>query len=116
MAHRVATMKRQKHAFEERQHTFDQAMRKATTEINEARQAGSTQSTASKEAVHEVSEEPLLGGDRDEHGCIPSAGYSWCESKSMCIRVWKVDCPAEAKGPDAKEPEVKVSKAPSVAE
>lgn len=21
----------------------------------------------------------LLGGDRDAHGCITSAGYSWCE-------------------------------------
>ena len=24
---------------------------------------------------------PLLGGDRDEHGCIPSAGYIWCEEE-----------------------------------
>lgn len=22
---------------------------------------------------------PLVGGDRDEHGCIGSAGYVWCE-------------------------------------
>eukprot|EP00418_Pyrodinium_bahamense_P007017 CAMPEP_0179023364 /NCGR_PEP_ID=MMETSP0796-20121207/6890_1 /TAXON_ID=73915 /ORGANISM="Pyrodinium bahamense, Strain pbaha01" /LENGTH=269 /DNA_ID=CAMNT_0020719269 /DNA_START=70 /DNA_END=879 /DNA_ORIENTATION=+ len=31
----------------------------------------------------------LLGGDRDEHGCIPSAGYSWCEAESSCIRPWE---------------------------
>ena len=22
---------------------------------------------------------PIVGGDRDEHGCIGSAGYVWCE-------------------------------------
>lgn len=33
-----------------------------------------------------------LGGDRDEHGCIASAGYSWCESKQKCLRVWEEPC------------------------
>ncbi len=37
-------------------------------------------------------EQPILGGDRDEHGCIGSAGYSWCEAKSKCIRIWEEDC------------------------
>jgi hypothetical protein len=31
----------------------------------------------------------LLGGDRDEHGCIGSAGYSWSESAGKCIRPWE---------------------------
>eukprot|EP00933_Yihiella_yeosuensis_P080952 TRINITY_DN94481_c0_g1_i1.p1 TRINITY_DN94481_c0_g1~~TRINITY_DN94481_c0_g1_i1.p1 ORF type:complete len:306 (+),score=68.05 TRINITY_DN94481_c0_g1_i1:95-1012(+) len=31
----------------------------------------------------------LMGGDRDAHGCIPSAGYRWCEAKSRCIRTWE---------------------------
>lgn len=34
----------------------------------------------------------IVGGDRDEHGCIGSAGYSWCEAKQKCIRVWEEDC------------------------
>lgn len=38
------------------------------------------------------SEEPMLGGDRDEHGCIPSAGYVWCEAKQKCLRPWEEDC------------------------
>lgn len=38
---------------------------------------------------------PLLGGDRDGHGCIPSAGYSWCEVKKKCLRVWEETCEAE---------------------
>ncbi|MFA6197895.1 MAG: archaellin/type IV pilin N-terminal domain-containing protein [Patescibacteria group bacterium] len=33
-----------------------------------------------------------LGGDRDEHGCIGSAGYSWCEIKSKCLRTWEEAC------------------------
>lgn len=37
-------------------------------------------------------EENLLGGDRDEHGCIPSAGYSWCEAKQKCLRPWEEEC------------------------
>ncbi|KKQ60701.1 MAG: hypothetical protein US81_C0014G0006 [Parcubacteria group bacterium GW2011_GWE2_38_18] len=36
-----------------------------------------------------------LGGDRDEHGCIPSAGYSWCESSSRCIRSWEEVCDSD---------------------
>jgi hypothetical protein len=38
------------------------------------------------------SQEQLLGGDRDEHGCIGSAGYSWCELKQKCLRVWEEAC------------------------
>ena len=41
----------------------------------------------------EEPDQPMPGSDRDEHGCIPSAGYSWCESKQMCIRPWETPCP-----------------------
>ncbi len=34
----------------------------------------------------------ILGGDRDEHGCIPSAGYTWCEAKQKCLREWEENC------------------------
>jgi len=34
----------------------------------------------------------LVGGDRDVHGCIPSAGYSWCEAKQKCFRPWEENC------------------------
>jgi len=33
-----------------------------------------------------------VGGDRDEHGCIGSAGYSWCEIKQKCLRIWEEPC------------------------
>jgi|WetSurMetagenome_2_1015567.scaffolds.fasta_scaffold61927_2 membrane-bound inhibitor of C-type lysozyme len=38
----------------------------------------------------------LLGGDRDAHGCIGSAGYSWCEAKQKCLRPWEEVCAAAA--------------------
>jgi hypothetical protein len=40
--------------------------------------------------------ETMPGGDADEHGCIASAGYTWCESKAKCLRIWEEDCPGQA--------------------
>jgi len=31
-----------------------------------------------------------VGGDRDAHGCIGSAGYSWCEKTGRCERPWEL--------------------------
>lgn len=36
----------------------------------------------------------LLGGTRDPHGCLPGAGYTWCEAKHTCLRVWERPCDA----------------------
>lgn len=36
--------------------------------------------------------ENVVGGDRDEHGCIGSAGYTWCEEKQKCLRSWEESC------------------------
>lgn len=30
------------------------------------------------------------GSDRDEHGCIPSAGYAWCPRTDQCERPWEL--------------------------
>jgi hypothetical protein len=35
---------------------------------------------------------PIVGNDSDEHGCKASAGYSWCEAKQKCIRLWEESC------------------------
>ena len=37
---------------------------------------------------------PMVGNDRDSHGCIGSAGYTWCEALSKCIRPWEENCTA----------------------
>lgn len=34
----------------------------------------------------------VVGGDKDEYGCIGSAGYSWCEPKNKCLRIWEEEC------------------------
>ena len=39
----------------------------------------------------EVHEEPIIGGDRDEYGCLGSAGYTWNEDVGACIRTWELD-------------------------
>jgi hypothetical protein len=39
-----------------------------------------------------ASSTPIVGNDRDAHGCIPSAGYSWCELKQKCYRPWEESC------------------------
>ncbi|WP_294628229.1 hypothetical protein [uncultured Bacteroides sp.] len=38
----------------------------------------------------------VLGGDRDEHGCIGSAGYVWCEVQKDCIRLFEKGIRTEA--------------------
>jgi len=50
-------------------------------------------------AVQNITE-PLVGGDRDAHGCIPSAGYSWCAEKSKCLRTWEENCTESSTGND----------------
>ena len=31
----------------------------------------------------------VVGGDKDKHGCIASAGYTWSEAQKDCIRLWE---------------------------
>lgn len=31
----------------------------------------------------------IVGNDRDSHGCIGSAGYTWSEVLNECIRPWE---------------------------
>lgn len=37
----------------------------------------------------------IVGADRDEHGCIGSAGYRWCEGDEKCFRPWEEVCESE---------------------
>ena len=37
-------------------------------------------------------EEGFIGGQKDEYGCLIAAGYTWCESKQKCLRVWEESC------------------------
>ncbi|WP_020559404.1 putative hemolysin [Thiofilum flexile] len=33
---------------------------------------------------------PQVGGARDAHGCLSSAGYAWCASTNQCERPWEL--------------------------
>ena len=35
-------------------------------------------------------EAPMEGDDRDEHGCIGTAGYTWSALREECIQVFEV--------------------------
>lgn len=31
----------------------------------------------------------MVGADRDDHGCLASAGYTWSEALHQCVRLWE---------------------------
>eukprot|EP00495_Collosphaeridae_sp_1-RS-2012_P008895 TRINITY_DN890_c0_g2_i1.p1 TRINITY_DN890_c0_g2~~TRINITY_DN890_c0_g2_i1.p1 ORF type:complete len:135 (+),score=20.15 TRINITY_DN890_c0_g2_i1:243-647(+) len=33
----------------------------------------------------------MLGGERDENGCLGSGGYAWCEKQNNCVRSWELE-------------------------
>lgn len=33
-----------------------------------------------------------IGGETNSHGCLIAAGYSWCEPKQKCLRIWEEPC------------------------
>jgi len=41
-------------------------------------------------AVIPEAELVISGGDRDEHGCIATAGYTWSKVREECIRTFEV--------------------------
>jgi len=34
----------------------------------------------------------LIGGQKDEHGCLTAAGFSWCPSTPSCQKIWEGFC------------------------
>lgn len=39
-------------------------------------------------------ETPAVGAGQDNHGCMLGGGYTWCEEKNKCLRVWEEPCKA----------------------
>ncbi|MBI5857252.1 MAG: hypothetical protein HZB42_06345 [Sphingobacteriales bacterium] len=42
---------------------------------------------------------PKPGSGRDEHGCIPSAGYTWSVVRNDCIQIWEIGIRMEPQDP-----------------
>ena len=51
---------------------------------------GITAASASDEPTAAGQQTPTVGADRDDHGCIPSAGYRWCAKANECVRPWEL--------------------------
>ena len=56
------------------------------------KQTNTSPSNITPSIVSPTQTQMLVGGDKDEHGCIPSAGYSWCAPKNKCLRIWEENC------------------------
>lgn len=52
-----------------------------------------------EEAEKLFEDQNLVGNDRDEHGCIGSAGYTYSQAKEDCIQIW--DAGIRMVSPDA---------------
>jgi hypothetical protein len=48
-------------------------------------------------------EKAVVGGDKDAHGCIGSAGYQWSELRGECVRIFEVGVPFAAYGSNKDE-------------
>lgn len=40
-------------------------------------------------ACRSVQVPQLIGGNKDEHGCLTAAGYTWSELRRDCIRIFE---------------------------
>lgn len=47
------------------------------------------QSKTSKRSSANTNQKTLIGGNKDSHGCLTSAGYTWSELKQDCIRLFE---------------------------
>ena len=48
------------------------------------------QSENTTETSEVTQDTPMVGDDRDEHGCIGSAGFTWSALRGECIQVFEV--------------------------
>ncbi|MFC2466456.1 MAG: hypothetical protein ACFNUV_01185 [Capnocytophaga endodontalis] len=79
-------------------------MAMAMVACNNSNSAQTTQTETTEVAPSATEEIPPVGGDRDAHGCIGSAGQSWSELLQECVQVFEVGTrinPIEVKDNDA---------------
>ena len=57
---------------------------------NNSNSTQTTQTETTEVASSTTEEMPPIGGDRDSHGCIGSAGQLWSELLQECIQVFEV--------------------------
>lgn len=47
-------------------------------------------STQQNPPAHSALAPRPVGGERDEQGCLGSAGYAWCAHENVCVRPWEL--------------------------
>jgi hypothetical protein len=50
-------------------------------------------STVSTVERVEMKTEVMMGSSKDDHGCLSSAGFTYCEGTGECVRPWSDSCP-----------------------
>lgn len=50
------------------------------------------EAAAGETVAGDPTDSQLIGGQKDKYGCLTGAGYSWCEPKQKCLRVWEESC------------------------
>jgi len=68
---------------------------------NELPENTTTNSNESPETNN--NDEPIIGGETDEYGCLIAAGYSWCQPKQKCLRIWEEKCTENIPEPTTQE-------------
>eukprot|EP00808_Paulinella_micropora_P017682 g50436.t1 len=43
------------------------------------------------ECLRDMRSTVLSEEERDDRGCLPSAGYTWCEQEQQCVRPWTLE-------------------------
>lgn len=61
----------------------------ACDKAQDSKEAQKQEAQSSSAPNKQANDEPMLGGDRDAHGCIPSAGYTWSELENACVQVFE---------------------------
>ena len=65
--------------------TSKDTLKDETNQVNEAE-------TKKIQKPNTKQEKEKIGGQRNEHGCLGPAGYTWCEAKQKCLRTWEEPC------------------------
>jgi len=47
-------------------------------------------SSSSGSGIDNGNEDQIIGGDKDEHGCLIAGGYSWNQTEEKCVKEWEI--------------------------
>jgi membrane-bound inhibitor of C-type lysozyme len=60
--------------------------------VNSYKSVPITDVISAESAPFQITQEQIIGGQKDAHGCLAAAGYSWCQAENRCLRTWEEYC------------------------